>query len=377
MKKISIFLILLLVPILAAPRALSFEPEKGFYAEYELYRQNDSPLFSTLALFKDQNLEQKFFYLYTITYKYQILDIKENTAIVRVCFEGTIFTDVVDDRGNFIILPFKRIYDVKVDLNTLEMVDENGKAWGKWIFWIPLGSYDKKEYTFMKNWNDHGEVKGWITGPMEAVFSSFKSSYGKFLKTYFSAGTDKMEDGIPAYPTFEEYSIPTSYNIDEGGQIKQGGYRFDPSTITTPEGDVVKLEPGLNPLLFYTDEGLLVEDYLWYADDFIDQKVGIAVLQLSGALYLKDCDVKNEILIKDPKPEYQKASFADEIKKIKELEKQYKKSNLQKDEKRSGEPGIAIYKQEKNENNTNPLYYVVPLIAAALIIGFYVFKEKR
>jgi len=374
MKRISIFLIFLL--ILTIPNTFSFEPEKGFYAEYGIYRETDSPLFSTLALFRDQSLEEKFFYLYNITYKYQILDIKENTAFIRVCFEGIIHTDVIDDKGNFILLPFKRIFDIKVNIDTLEIIDDNGNPWGKWILWIPLGSYDKKEYTFMKNWNGHGEVKGWITGPMEAVFSSFKSSYGKSLRTYFSAGTDRMKDGVPVYPTFEEYGIPTSYNVDEGGEINQGGYRFNPSTITTPEGDVIRLEPGLNPLLFYTDEGLLVEDYLWYTDDFIDQKVGIAVLQLSGALYLRDCGMKNEILIEDPKPEHQKSSFADEIKKIKELEKQYRNSSPQKDDK-SSEPGITIYNQRKNKTNTDLLYYIISLIAVALIIGLFVFKERR
>jgi len=142
MKRISIFLIFLL--ILTIPNTFSFEPEKGFYAEYGIYRETDSPLFSTLALFRDQSLEEKFFYLYNITYKYQILDIKENTAFIRVCFEGIIHTDVIDDKGNFILLPFKRIFDIKVNIDTLEIIDDNGNPWGKWILWIPLGSYDKK-----------------------------------------------------------------------------------------------------------------------------------------------------------------------------------------------------------------------------------------
>jgi len=180
MKKIF-GLIIITMFMLAVPCVLSFTPEKGFYAEYRLWENPELPETTAFALLKEhKEWEVKYFFISDLVYKYQILDIKNNIAIIRICFEGTALGEGHNITGQRAV-PFKRISDIKVDLNTLEMIDDNGDPWGKWLFWVKLGSYDWKEYTVMKNWNNHGNVRGWIDGPYENDFL-FEVLHSPYLK---------------------------------------------------------------------------------------------------------------------------------------------------------------------------------------------------
>ncbi len=359
MKKIVGVTIIVIMVVLTVPSAFSFEPEKGFYAEYEMYRDPDNQdEFWSVDLRGFDQLE-----FHSFTYKYQVLDIQGAVAYVRMCFEGEIYTHIKDEEGNIILLPFKRIFDIRVNLDTLEMMDENG-AWGKWIFWINPASYGWKEYTLMKNWNDHGEVKAWLNGPSENVLSScFHSSYGSTLTHYISLVTEKeeiTEEGtIYVYPRYEEYGIPT----------REDNFY----SITTDKGEVIELEPGLDLYYFYTDEGMLFETISFYLDDFLDQRLGIVLLPLD--LFLTDYGVSEETLIEEPKPEYQKSTFDEELAKIEELKEQQKLAEKTQTPEKT--PQKREQEQQDAEEKENPLIYLVPILIVVVIVAFIIFKEKR
>jgi len=402
MKRISLLMVVLLIlPTMHA------QISEGFYAEYKVYKDQEfeyAPCaFALLREHKEWDI--KYIYIDDMVYKYQVLDVKGNTATIRICFEGEIYTDVLNDRGEYIFFPFKRIFDIKVDLDTMEMIDENDNPWGKWLFWIKPASYNWRAYMFMKNWNDHGEVKVWLRGPREnKKLSSFlKSSYAKTLTHYFYLSTYKTEGDTWIYPIFTDYGISTSYKAYETEEktirTEKGGYCLFP-----PSFNNIKAESGLITRYYYTDEGLFFENTLpYYIDDFIDQKLGIIVLELDEALILTDYGVKDKILIEDPKPEYQKPSFEDEVKRIEQLIEQYAEYNPQwaeflqgsetpsetpitetpektetpqKSELKS-ETQLPTTTQPNNTEKNNTLFYVAPLLVVAFIAVFLVLKEKR
>jgi hypothetical protein len=214
MKRMSIMVMVFAILLLVFPTIHSLDfVQKGFYAEYRIAEDPRIPHSSSFILLRGyETLDTKFLDLENLVYKYQVLDIEGNTAIVRVCFEGRVYAGGYDDRRH-IVLPFKRIFDIKVDLNILEMVDENGNAWGKWLFWIKPASYNKKEYTVMKNWNDHGEVKGVLKGPLEYenLSSILMSSHAENLTHCFCLQTHKRGGDVWIYPLFEDYGIAPSY----------------------------------------------------------------------------------------------------------------------------------------------------------------------
>jgi len=380
MKKIFGVTIIITMFILTVPSAFSFTSEKGFYAEYRIEgpRIQDSSVF---ALLRDQSLEIKYVHLIDIVYKYQILDIKGDVADVRISLEGILHGGGDDSRME---LPFKRIFDIKVDLNTLETIDDNGNAWGKWLFWIKLGSYNWKEYTLMKNWNAHGEVMVWLNGPWEntALFKFLRSSYASTLNHYFVVTTFKIEGNTCIYPLFEDYGIAPSYKAHETEEgtikIEPGGYHLGSPSFELD----VKSTPGILARYYYTDEGLFFENILpYYIDDFLDQKLGITVLKVSSPLILTDYGVKDEIIIEDPRPKNQ-TSFSEDVKKhLQEPENPSETplpTTTQSPQPAQGksETPTTAQPQESTENNTM-LYYVTPLLVLAFIAVFLVLKEKR
>ena len=407
MKKLVGVIIMVTMFVLTVPSAFSFEPEKGVYAKYEIYKDPDIPETAVFALLKNPSSPIKYLNLEDVVYKYQILDIKDNIATVRICFEGKINTGINDETGRSIIIPFKRIFDIKLDLDTLEMIDENGKAWGKWLFWVKMGSYDWKEYPFMKNWNDHGEVKGWLTGPLKKRELSLytKSPLTKEITHYFRLSSYSKPSKTMEYLRFEDYGIESVYRAykTEEGTVREeiGGYYLKGSsgiTLDTRETiELVLIEYN------YTDEGLFFETMpSFYIDDFLDQKLGITLLQMNS-LMITDYDTSDKIIIEGPIPEYQKPSFEDEVKRIEQLIEQYaeynpqwveflqgteipsetpitetpeKTESPQKSEEKS-ETQLPTTTQSNNTEKTNMLYYVAPLFIVMIIAVFIVFKEKR
>lgn len=390
MRKIPVLMTIAIMFILVVPNVYSFDPKEGFYAEYRIEgtRPQDSSVF---ALLKDQSLQIKYINLTDIVYKYQILDMRGDVAEVRISLEGTLHMGGYENREE-IKIPFKKIFDIKLDLSTLEMIDENGNSWGKWLFWIKLGSYNWKEYTLMKNWNNHGEVKGWLKGPWENITLSkfLRSSYASTLNHYFVAITSKKEEDTWIYPKFEEYGIAPSYKAHETEEgtirIEPGGYYlggFEVSSNTEEEGTKMS---GIITRYYYTDEGLFFEHILpYYIDDFLDQKLGITVLKVSDPFTLVDSGVTDEILIEDPTPENQ-ISLLEEVKKhLKESENSsetpitespQKTESPQSTQEKSETP-LATTRQSNDTEKTNTLYYVAPLLVVAVIAVFLVLKEKR
>jgi len=392
MRKILTLMAIATVFIFTIPPAHSFTPEKGFYAEYRLWENPKLPETTAFALLKEhQEWEVKYFFIRDLVYKYQILEIKNNIATIRICFEGTALGYGHRVTGQMEV-PFRRIFDIKLDLDTLEMVDENGNAWGKWLFWVKLGSYDLKEYTVMKNWNNHGSVGGWIYGPYENdfLFEVLNSPYLKDTAHFFQISTLKTvsQKHEVIYPSFEEYGIVASYKdyktsggIHSGGW---GGYYLDEVGIVFGDGERKAYPPGLNTMIFYNEDGLLLESREFYMDDFIDQKLGIVVLQLNS-LTLTNCGVKNKTMIGEPTPENQRTSFEKEVEmmvgKNEPEETPSKTENppetTESPQEKSETPlPTTRQSQEGTENNTT-LYYVAPLLVVAFIAVFLVLKEKR
>ena len=401
MKKIFGVMIIITVFVLALPSFYSFEPEKGFYAEYRVYEYPEDPYpSSAFALLKEhQEWGIKYLYIKDMVYKYQVQDIKNNIAYIRICFEGTALGDGHNITGQRAV-PFKRIFDIKVNLNTLEMIDDNGDSWGKWLFWINLGSYNWKEYTIMKNWNDHGEVKGWLYGPYEneVLYSVLHSPYVNNTTNFFRIDTLKKvkieKDYTAIYPAFKDYGIVTSYKdyktpegtIRSGGY---GGYYLDEIVIGISMGGGKVCEktydPGLNTSIYYTEDGLFIETLgSYWIDDFVDQKLGIVVLQTGNPLFLTDYGVSNDTLIEEPKPEYQRTSFKEEVEmmvgKNEPEETPPKTENppetTEPPEQKSETP-TPTTAQPNNTEETNILYYIAPLLVVAFIAVFLVLKEKR
>jgi len=348
MKKITLFFIFLLVLALV-PSTYSFDIEEGFYARYEMYKNPEIIMeerydFSVALLKGDKEV-----FFSNFIYTYQILDIEDNIADVRICFEGELINEPTY-KEDLIRLPFKRIFDIKLNLDTLEMIDESG-AWGKWLFWVPQGLYDRKEYIFMENWNDHGKVTGWLNGPLEMMMQFLQSPYGKDLKHYTYLTTLYWKKGEPwIYPLCEDYGIP----------LREEFYMLN------EEGEQTS-EPGLETYYVYTDEGLFIET-ITYIDDFLDQKLGILIL--SGEMILTDYGVSDEILIEEPKTEYQKSTFDEELARIEELKEQQK--TPQKTEQKTETPQSTKEKEEQNI-----VIYLVPVLAVVIIVAFIMFKEKR
>ena len=372
MKKIIGVTIMVTMFVLTVPSVLSFEPERGFYAEYRMGADPGDPHPSLFILLREhQEWDIKFLDLEDLVYRYQVLDIKRDTATIRVCFEGSVYAggyDIVNQRA----VSFKRIFDIKVDLNTLEMIDENGDPWGKWLFWIKLGSYDKREYEIMKNWNDHGEVKGVLKGPLEYknLSSILMSSYAKNLTHCFYLKTHRKEDGTRTYPLFKDYGIVSSYNAYETNEgsitIKSGGYYL---------GE----EGGYISDFFYTDEGLLLEVLRCHIDDFIDQRVGIVVLKGGCPLTLTDYGVSDDILIEEPTPENQRTSFLEEVRILegKSSEDVPQETQAPETSEKSETPLPTTTQSQKDTENNTTLYYVAPLLIVMIIAVFIVLKEKR
>jgi len=370
MRKIIGVTIIITMFVLTVPSAFSFTPEKGFYAEYRMGADPGDPHPSLFILLREhQEWDIKFLDLEDLVYRYQVLDIKRDTATVRVCFEGSVYAggyDIVNQRA----VSFKRIFDIKVDLNTLEMIDDNGNPWGKWLFWINLGSYDRKEYTVMKNWNDHGEVKGVLKGPLEYknLSSILMSPYAKNLTHCFYLKTHRKEDSTRIYPLFKDYGIVPSYNAYETNEgsitIKSGGYYL---------GE----EGGYFSDFFYTDEGLLLEVLSFYMDDFVDQKVGIIALKGGCPLTLTDYGVSNDILIEEPTPEYQRTSFEKEIEMILGKNEPEETPQEKSETPQKTETQLPTTTQPNDAEKNNTLFYVAPLFIVMIIAVFLVLKEKR
>ena len=386
MKKI---LTLITIFIMMAPHICSFEPAEGFYAEYKIYRypEDKYPPPAFILLKEHKTSEIKFLYIDEFVYRYQIIHIKDDIATLRMCLEG-----IANVHGynipNQKEVPFKRIFDIKVNLNTLEMIDDNGNPWGKWILWIDPGSYDWKEYMIMKNWNGHGEVKGWLKGPWknEDLEKVLISPYTKNIKNYFYLTTLLVVNGekVLPYPKFKDYGIVSSYNAyetEEGIKIESGGYYLGGEEIDTSEGKKIELEPGLFIDYYYTDEGLLFEDNNLYMDDFIN-RLGIVVLETGNPMILTDYGVSDKILIEPPTPETQRTSFKKEVETmVGETEETPLETppetqiteTPQKSEQKSETP----LPTKQSQKETNILYYIVPILIVVLIAVFLVMKEKR
>jgi len=290
MKKISIA-ICIIIFVLLTPSFYSLNIKKGTYAEYREYDEVhvgsygepiDTPYrtMNTAFLRGKQSID-----IADMVYKYQILNMNGSTADIRLCLEGEVLTHVRDDEGNDILLTFKRIFDIKVDLNTLEMVDVNGKAWGKWLFWIKPGSYNE-EYTLLEDWNNHGELEGWLEGTRVWYNDPLSPYLDK--NSVFVIHTAYRKDGDLIYPAFSKYNI----------ELPKGH-----TCHATYEDE--ELESSVIPDFIYNDKGILCEIWNAYVDDFLDQK--LETLFLSGSrFFLADYSVKDEILIEAPTPEYQK-----------------------------------------------------------------------
>jgi len=357
MKKLVGVTIIVTMFVLTIPSFYSFDIEKGSYARYEMYKDPETIMgegydFSVALLKGDKEV-----FFSDFIYTYQILDIEDNIADVRICFEGELINEPTY-KEDLIELPFKRIFDIKLNLDTLEMIDESG-AWGKWLFWVPQGLYDRKEYTFMKNWNNYGEVTGWLNGPLEMMMQFLQSPYGKDLKHYTYLTTLYWKKGEPwIYPMCKDYGIPPReefYMLNEEGEQTS--------------------EPGLETYYVYTDEGLFIET-IRYIDDFLDQKLGILIL--SGEMILTDYGVSDEILIEDPKPEYQKSTFDEELAKIEELKEQQKTKILETQTTKS--PQKTEQKTEtpqSTKEEQNILFHLIPVLAVVIIVVFIMLKEKR
>ena len=263
------------------------------------------------------------------------------------------------------------------------MIDDNGDPWGKWLFWINLGSYNWKEYTIMKNWNSHGEMKGWLKGPWENIsLSNFlRSPYAKKLKNYFVLNTVKEEGDTYLYPRFKDFGIIYSYksHITEEGTIitEPGGYYLRGFRIAKDTEKEGKELPGVFTRYYYTDEGIFFENILpYYMDDFLDQKLGITILSMSSPLILTDYGVKNEILIEDPESENQ-TSFLEDVIMYLERSETPPETQIteipQKSELKSGTP----LPTKQTQKETNILYYIVPILIVVIIAVFLVVKEGR
>ncbi len=367
----------------------SFTPEKGFYAEYRLWENPELPETTAFALLREhREWEVKYIFIGDLVYKYQILDIKNNIATIRICFEGTAlgYGHKVEEEASF-----RRIFDIKVNLDTLEMIDDNGKSWGKWLFWVPLGSYDHRRYTIMKNWNDHGEVRGWIYGPYENdfLFEVLHSPYMKNTTHFFRIYTLKtvFETHEVIYPSFEEYGIIPSYkdyktsegSIHSGGY---GGYYLDEIDIEFSDGVRKICPPGLHTRIWYTEDGLLLESADGWIDDFLDQKLGIVLLDL-GFLYLTDCGIKNRTMIEPPTPETQRTSFKKEVEMMVGSAEENVSTETPSETQITETPQKSEQKSEtplptkQSQKETNILYYIVPILIVVLIAVFLVMKEKR
>ncbi|MEA1993177.1 MAG: hypothetical protein U9N35_02110 [Euryarchaeota archaeon] len=365
-RKLGILTMAMMI-ILIVPQISAFDPEEGFYAEYHTYKNPKWPKACSFALLKNALFEYKFFYLENFSYKYQILDIKEKIAKVRVCFEGEIAPILRNENNEPVLVPFTHVYDLRLDLETLELIDENGDAWGKWLFWIPVGSYDREEYMVMKDWNEHGGVKGWLEGPVENDLHSEFGSLRAETEEYYHLRTlnrEEIREGEdPIYPKYENYGIQGSYNAyrtEEGTMVYEGGYYLGGVCAGT-EDNWRELEPGLFVNCYYREDGLLlVSDVLYYMDDIINQKLGIDVLKLKGGpLMLMDSGVKDTTAIEEPSPEYQCSSFLDEVEELIE------------------EKNTRSAEENSDKENFSILYYLIPLIVAVMAGIFIVMRERR
>jgi len=392
MRKILTLMTIATIFVMIVPHAYSFEPEKGFYAEYRVYGYPEDPYpSSAFALLKEhKEWEVKYFFIRDPVYKYQILDIKSNIASIRICFEGTALGEGHNITGQRAV-PFKRIFDIKLNLKTLEMIDDNGNPWGKWLFWINLGSYDRRECTVMKNWNDHGGVRGWIEGPYEneALYSILHSPYINNTTNVFRIATLKIENYTAIYPSFEEYGIITSYKdyktpegtIRSGGY---GGYYLDEIVIGFSNWEEKTYDPGLDTDIYYTEDGLFIETLgSYWIDDFID-RLGIVVLQTGNPLFLTDYGVSEEILIEEPTPESQRTSFEKEVEMmVGENESEETPPKTENPPETTGssqeksETPAPTTTQPNDAEKNNTLFYVTPLLVLAFIAVFLVLKEKR
>jgi hypothetical protein len=114
-------------------------------------------------------------------------------------------------------------------------------------------------------------------------------------------------------------------------------------------------------------------------DDFIDQKVGIVVLQLGGPLVLTDYGVSDDILIEDPTPESQRTSFLEEVRILegKSSEDVPQETKAPEPPQEKSETPAPTTTQPNNTEETNILYYIAPILVLAFIAVFLVLKEKR
>ena len=252
-----------------------------------------------------------------------------------------------------------------------------------------LGIVRSQRYTIIKNWNDHGEVRGWIYGPYENdfLFEVLHSPYMKDTTHFFRIYTLTTEDHDAIYPSFEEYGIIPSYkdyktsegSIHSGGY---GGYYLDEIDIEFSDGVRKICPPGLHIMIFYDEDGLLLESADGWIDDFLDQKLGIVLLDL-GFLYLTDCGIKNRTMIEPPTPETQRTSFKKEVEMMVGSAEENVSTETpsetqitetpQKSEQKSETPLPTEQSQEKMEI----LYYIVPILIVVIIAVFLVVKERR
>jgi len=191
------------------------------------------------------------------------------------------------------------------------------------------------------------------------------------------------------YPSFKEYGIIASYkdyktsegSVRSGGY---GGYYLDEIHLVFGDGEEKTYPPGLKMRAYYTEDGLLLESYGYWIDDFVDQKLGIVALNLEF-LYLTDYGVSNEILIEDPTPETQRTSFEKEVEMMvgeNEPEETPPKTENppettetpQSTEQKSETPTTT---QPNEKDKTNMLYYIVPLLIVMIIAVFIVLRERR
>lgn len=148
---------------------------------------------------------------------------------------------------------------VTIDLNTLELINENGKPWGKWAMWIDSLKYPlvgKFRETFIMNWLNTtvdlyvGYNNGTLGPPIDIML-------GRFEK-YFAAGAPPVENDF----------------------LLKLGIGMTPSAI-------------LLTYVYETRSGVLLQSATdMYLDDVLTQKLG--AIFTSGAFTLLETKVPIE-----------------------------------------------------------------------------------
>lgn len=145
---------------------------------------------------------------------------------------------------------------VTVDLNTLELVDENGNPWGKWVMWIDPLKYPLEGETL------ETFIMNWLNTTVDLYIHYHNGSIGKPIDTVIGK--------------FERFFIASRFEPFENEFLLKLGIMKQPEITMT-----YAYEPRSGILLQQ-----LVSTYL---DDVLTQKLGIILT--SGTFILSETNV--------------------------------------------------------------------------------------